>query len=115
GQLQLNAFEPIICHSIFKSVTHLAAGCETLTRNCVTGIGANRALLAVRVNRSAGLATALNPYIGYENATRVAREALLTGKSVAELVLEWGLMDQAQLEDVLRPEILTKPHKLRSH
>ncbi len=115
GQLQLNAFEPIICHSIFKSVTHLAAGCETLTRNCVTGITANRALLAVRVNRSAGLATALNPYIGYENATRVAREALLTGKSVAELVLEWGLMDQAQLDDVLRPEILTRPHKLRSH
>ena len=93
----------------------LAAACLTLARNCVAGISANRALLYQRVQKSAGLATALNPYIGYENATRVAREALLTGKSVADLVLEWGLMDQAQLEAVLEPEILTRPHKLRGH
>ncbi|TXG79313.1 MAG: aspartate ammonia-lyase, partial [Rhodocyclaceae bacterium] len=107
GQLQLNAFEPIIGHSLFKSIEHLVAGCRTLTRNCVVGITANRELLAARVAGSASLATALNPHIGYENATRVAREALRSGRSVAELVLEWGLMERSELDAVLRPEVLT--------
>jgi len=110
GQLQLNAFEPIIAHSIFKSLQHLHAGCVTLRKNCVAGITANRERLADTVRRSVGLATALNPYIGYENATRVAQEALRTGRGVAELVVEMGLMDKAQLEAVLRPEVLTQPH-----
>jgi aspartate ammonia-lyase len=110
GQLQLNAFEPIIAHSLFKSLMHLREGCLTLARNCVTGITCNRELLAARVRNSAGLATALNPYIGYEHATRVAREALRTGRPVADLVLEMGLMKKAQLDEVLRPEVLTKPH-----
>ena len=109
GQLQLNAFEPIIAHSLFKSIEHLTAGCLTLTRNCVVGITANRELLAERVRTSAGLATALNPYIGYENATRVAREALRSGRPVAELVDEMGLMPREQLDAVLRPAVLTAP------
>ncbi len=109
GQLQLNAFEPIIAHSLFKSIEHLAAGCRTLTDNCVVGITANEQLLAERVRCSAGLATALNPHIGYEHATWVAREALRTGRSVAELVLEKGLMTQQALNDVLRPDVLTAP------
>jgi len=114
GQLQLNAFEPIIAHSLFKSLSHLREGCVTLTRNCVVGITANRDRLADMVQRSVGLVTALNPYIGYENATRVAQEALRTGKSVAELVLEMGLMDKAHLEAVLRPEVLTRPQTVPS-
>ena len=109
GQLQLNAFEPIIAHSLFKSVEHLAAGCRTLTANCVRGITANRELLAERVRTSASLATALNPYIGYENATRVAQAALTQGRSVTELVLEMGLMTREELDAVLRPEVLTAP------
>ena len=109
GQLQLNAFEPIIAHSLFKSIQHLAAGCRTLSRNCVAGITANEDLLAERVRTSAGLATALNPHIGYENATRVAQEALRTGRGVAELVLEMGLMDKDALDDALRVETLTAP------
>ncbi|MFC5300269.1 aspartate ammonia-lyase [Azospira restricta] len=112
GQLQLNAFEPIIAHSLFKSVEHLAAGCRTLTAHCVTGITANRELLAERVRTSAGLATALNPYVGYENATRVAQEALATGRGVAELVEEMGLMTREELDRVLRPEVLTAPSAL---
>jgi aspartate ammonia-lyase len=111
GQLQLNAFEPIMGHSLFKSIQHLEAGCLTLARNCVTGITANRKLLELRVRKSAGLATALNPYIGYENATKVAREALRTGRGVAELVLEMGLMEKDALEAILRPEVLTAPRK----
>jgi aspartate ammonia-lyase len=109
GQLQLNAFEPIIGHSLFKSIEHLKSGCRTLAANCIGGITANRELLAARVHQSAGLATALNPYLGYENATRVAREALHTGRNVAELVLEMGLLDQATLDSILRPEVLTAP------
>jgi aspartate ammonia-lyase len=109
GQLQLNAFEPIIAHSLFKSVEHLAAGCRTLAANCVRGITANRELLVERVRTSASLATALNPYIGYENATRVAQAALTQGKSVTDLVLEMGLMTREQLDAVLRPEVLTAP------
>jgi len=112
GQLQLNAFEPIIAHSLFKSVEHLAAGCRTLTAHCVVGITANRELLAERVRTSAGLATALNPFLGYENATRVAQEALRTGRGVAELVEEMGLMTREELETVLRPEVLTAPRQI---
>ncbi|MEI2416452.1 aspartate ammonia-lyase [Orrella sp. JC864] len=109
GQLQLNAFEPIIGYSLFKSIEHLTAGCRTLAANCVAGITANRELLAERVRRSAGLATALNPHIGYEEATWVAREALRTGRGVAELVLEKGLMGKEALGAALQVEALTGP------
>ena len=109
GQLQLNAFEPIIAHSLFKSVEHLAAACRTLTQHCVRGITANLPLLAERVRTSAGLATALNPYIGYENATLVAKRALAENRPVADLVLELGLLDKETLERVLRPDVLTHP------
>ena len=111
GQLQLNAFEPIIGHSLFKSIEHLKAGCLTLAHNCVTGITANRALLAERARTSAGLATALNPYIGYENATRVAREALRSGRAVADIVAELGLLDREARAAILRPDVLTAPRR----
>ncbi len=110
GQLQLNAFEPVIAHSLFKSIAHLAAGCHTLADRCVKGITANREYLKSTVNRSIGLVTALNPIIGYANATDVAREALATGGRVADIVLARGLMTKAELDEVLRPEVLTRPH-----
>src|SRR2546430_1051151 len=88
GQLQLNAFEPIIAHSLFKSVTHLSKGCLTLAERCVSGITANRERLRASVENSIGVVTALNPYIGYANATEVAQQALMTGKSVYDLVLK---------------------------
>ena len=75
GQLQLNAFEPIIAHSIFKSVSHLRNGCLTLAERCVKGITANADRLRASVENSIGIVTALNPYIGYANATSVAQEA----------------------------------------
>ena len=108
GQLQLNAFEPIIAHSIFKSVNHLRAGCRTLADRCVVGVTANREHLRKGVERSIGVVTALNPYIGYVNATEVAREALETGCSVYELVLEKKLLTKDQLDTLLRPETLTR-------
>jgi aspartate ammonia-lyase len=109
GQLQLNAFEPIIAHSLFKSVTHLRNGCLTLAERCVQGITANRERLRSSVENSIGVVTALNPYIGYANATEVANEALLTGRSVYELVLEKKLLSKEQLDEILQPAVLTKP------
>lgn len=112
GQLQLNAFEPIIAHSLFKSVLHLTNGCKVLADHCVNGITANRDLLRESVERSIGIVTALNPYIGYANATEVAAEAFRSGRGVAEVVIERGLMSPEQLADVLRPEVLTRPQNI---
>ena len=112
GQLQLNAFEPIIAHSLFKSVLHLGKGCKTLANYCVDGISANRDTLRASVERSIGIVTALNPYIGYANATEVAAEAHRSNRGVAEIVLERKLMSHEQLAEVLRPEVLTKPQMI---
>ncbi|UCV14737.1 aspartate ammonia-lyase [Quatrionicoccus australiensis] len=115
GQLQLNAFEPIIAHSLFKSVLHLRKGCKALADHCVDGITANRDALRASVERSIGIVTALNPYIGYANATEIAAEAHLSGRGVAEIVLERKLMSPEQLAEVLRPEVLTKPQMIPVH
>jgi aspartate ammonia-lyase len=109
GQLQLNAFEPIIAHSLFKSITHLRNGCLTLAERCVKGITANREHLRHSVEHSIGIVTALNPYIGYAHATEVAQEALTTGKSVYDLVLEKKLLSKAELDAILQPDVLTQP------
>ena len=106
GQLQLNAFEAIIAHSIFKSINHLTSGCLTLAERCVKGITANRDRLRYNVEHSIGIVTALSPFIGYANATEVAQEALASGKSVYAVVLERGLLSKEQLNALLKPEVL---------
>jgi aspartate ammonia-lyase len=110
GQLQLNAFEPIIAHSLFKSLAHLAAGCRTLNERCVRGITANVGRARRLVDESTALVTALNPYIGYARSTELAAEALATGKLVYDLVLEKGFMSKADLDAIMAPERLTAPH-----
>lgn len=112
GQLQLNAFEPIIAYSLFKSINHLRAGCLTLASNCVNGITANRERVKDNVTNSIGMVTALNPYIGYTNATEIAQEALATGKSVIDLVLEKKLLTPEQLDRILQPTALTQPRRM---
>ncbi|MFE5485744.1 aspartate ammonia-lyase [Streptomyces sp. NPDC056527] len=107
GQLQLNAFEPVILHSLAKSITSLRAACLTLAERCVAGITANTEELRAAVENSIGLATALNPYIGYTAATAIAKEALLTGRGVAELTLEKGLLPAERIAELLTPERLT--------
>jgi aspartate ammonia-lyase len=113
GQLQLNAFEPIIAHSLFKSMNHLRQGCLLLADYCVDGITVNRDRLEASVRNSIGVVTALNPYIGYANATEVALEAHITGRSVADLVIERELMSPEFLSEILRPEVLTQPRFLK--
>jgi aspartate ammonia-lyase len=109
GQLQLNAFEPIIAYSLFRSVAHLEAASRTLETRCIRGITANRDTLRASVENSIGLVTALNPYIGYEAATKVALEAFHSGRGVYDMVLEGGLMTKDHLDRVLHPDALTRP------
>ncbi|MDN0083196.1 aspartate ammonia-lyase [Crenobacter sp. SG2305] len=109
GQLQLNAFEPVIAYSLYRSVRHLINACHTLTEHCVKGITANRDHLRALVANSIGLVTALNPYIGYAAATDVAAEAHATGGGVYDIVLARGLLTRDQLDAVLKPEALTQP------
>jgi aspartate ammonia-lyase len=110
GQLQLNAFEPVIAHSLFKSISHLAAACRTLAERCVRGITANAPRARHLLDESTALVTALNPYIGYARASEVAKEALATGRRVYDLVLERKLLSREELDAVLKPEVLTQPH-----
>jgi len=110
GQLQLNAFEPVIAHSLFKSLTHLANGCRTLAERCVRGIAANRERARQLLDESTALVTALNPLIGYARASEVARASLETGQRVYDLVLARGWLSRTQLDELLRPEVLTRPH-----
>ena len=106
GQLQLNAFEPVILHALSESITHLTAACRVLAERCVAGITVNADVTSGYVERSIGLVTALNPAIGYSAASRIAKEALATGRGVAELVLEQNLVPAGRLAELLRPERL---------
>ena len=110
GQLQLNAFEPIIAYSLFKSLTHLRQGCAVLAEHCVSGITVNLDQLQSNIARSIGIVTALNPYIGYVNATSAAAEAHSSGQGVMEIVVRRGLMSVEQINEVLHPACLTQPY-----
>jgi aspartate ammonia-lyase len=114
GQLQLNAFEPIMGWSLFKSITHLANACMTLQDNCVAGIEPNRELLARRVRESITLVTALNPIIGYEKAALIAKTAMATGAPIDEVAQSLGIMTKEQIDALLVPENLTQPLRLKT-
>ena len=112
GQLQLNAFEPLMAWALHQSLTHLAAACKTLQVNCVEGIVANTALLDARIHESVTLVTALNPLIGYEKAAKIAKTAIATGKPIAVVAEELGIMGQAQMKALLVADKLTTPGAL---
>lgn len=101
GQLQLNAFEPIIAYSIFRSMTHLSRAMDLLADYCIDGITANTETLAGYVNGSVSIITALVPQIGYVAATHIANEAQRTGASVKTLVLERGLLTPEAFDELV--------------
>jgi len=109
GQLQLNAFEPIMGWSLHKSISHLTRACHTLATNCVEGIGANTTLLERRVAESMTLVTALNPVIGYENASRLAKHALANGSTIVASAQALGILSEQVIDRLMVPERLTKP------
>jgi aspartate ammonia-lyase len=109
GQLELNVMEPVIAYNLFTSLAMLGRACRTLADRCVVGITANREVCRRMVENSIGLVTALNPYIGYEKSSQVADEALKSGRSVYEIVLEKGYLSKLELDDILSPENMTRP------
>ncbi|WP_208752261.1 aspartate ammonia-lyase [Corallococcus carmarthensis] len=108
GQLQLNAFGPVMAHVLFENLKYMTAAMATLRVNCVRGITANEQRLARQVDSFVGVITALMPHIGYAPATRLAREALATNASIADLVVAAGLLTREQLSELLTPERLTR-------
>jgi aspartate ammonia-lyase len=109
GQLQLNVMEPVIAFNVLQSIQMLTKAVSTLTQRCIKGIEANEEQCRSYVDCSIGIVTALNPYIGYENSSRIATKALQTGRGVMELVLEEGLLSREELEKILSPMQMCHP------
>ena len=109
GQLQLNVMEPIIVQALMESITLMNNGIETLRSKCIEGIVANKEIAENLVKNSIGIVTALNPYIGYKMSTKIAKEALLTGKGVYQLVIEYELLTKGRLDEILNPHNMLAP------
>lgn len=112
AQMELNAMEPVMAQCCFESAELLVNGFDTLRIRCVEGITANEEKCLQYVHNSIGVVTALNPIIGYKNSTKIAKEALETGRGVYELVLEHGILSREELDEVLKPENMIRPVKL---
>jgi aspartate ammonia-lyase len=104
GQLELNVMEPVIIYKLFTSIRVLTRGMNTFREKCVTGITANEDRCKEMVHNSIGIVTALLPHIGYKNCSNVAKRALNEKRPVADLVIEMGLLDEAQVKEYLTPE-----------
>ena len=109
GQLELNAFEPIIFYCLFQSIDTLAYAVQTFVDNCVLGITANEARCRELVENSVGIITAICPHVGYQTAAEVAKEAIKTGKSIRSLIVEKKLLTSEQLDEILDPMEMTEP------
>lgn len=109
GQLQLNVMEPVITQCIIESQTWLGRAMDTLRERCVDGITVNAEHNAETVRNSIGIVTALNPYIGYKNSTKIAKEALETGASVYDLVLRNKILTKEKLDAILDPKHMLDP------
>jgi len=110
GQLQLNVMEPEIAQAIFESINLLTRGMSTLRELCIVGIEANEEVCRRNVLDSIGIVTYLNPVIGHHNGDLVGRECARSGRSVREVVLEMGLLEESVLDEILSPENLLRPH-----
>lgn len=113
GQLELNVMEPVIVQSLFESIEMLKNGMEVLNQKCVRGITANEKHCREMVENSIGLVTALNPLLGYETCSKLAKEALESGMSVYNLVLKQNLLTKEELDEAMKPENMIKPQKMK--
>ncbi|ALL22251.1 aspartate ammonia-lyase [Bacillus tropicus] len=109
GQLELNVMEPVLVFNLIQSISIMNNGFRVFREYCIKGITANEELLKQYVEKSVGIITAVNPHIGYEVASRIAREAIETGKSVRELCLEHGVLTEEELDIILDPFEMTHP------
>lgn len=115
AQMELNAMEPVMAQCSFESVDLMANACDTLRTLCVDGITANADRCHDEVHNSIGIVTALNPYIGYEHSTTIAKKALETGRSVIDLVIEEGILTRDDLDCIMSPKNMVRPVKLDIH
>ncbi len=113
GQLELNVMEPVIIQSLFESIEMLKNGIKTLRIKCIEGITANADVCRKMVENSIGIVTALNPVLGYETCSSLAKEALKNNRSVYELVIEKKLLSKEELDTLLSPERMIKPQKMK--
>ena len=109
GQLELNAFEPIIFYCLFQSIDTLGYAVQTFVDNCVSGITANETRCRYFVENSVGIITAICPYVGYQKAAEIAKEAIKTGESVKKLIIEQGILTEEQMDEILDPVQMTEP------
>ena len=107
GQLELNAFEPVIFYKLFESLTCLSNAIKTLTVNCIMGITANEKRCENLLESSVGIVTALCPYLGYKKSAELAKEALAKDVKIRELILQYGLIEPELLEKILDPYAMT--------
>lgn len=112
AQMELNAMEPTMAQCCFESIEIMMNGFDVLRKYCVEGIKADAENCRNYIKGSIGIVTALNPIIGYKNSTKIAKEALATGKPVYDLVLEHGVLTKEELDTILSPENMIKPVKL---
>ena len=115
AQMELNAMEPVMAQCCFESIDLMVNGMDTLRTRCVDGIIANKEHCISNVHNSIGVVTALNPVIGYKNSTKIAKEAMATGRSVYDLVLEHDILSKEDLDTILSPENMIRPVKLDIH
>lgn len=108
GQLELNAFEPVLFYNLFESIETLRNAAMTFVDNCISGITANKERCEELLNSSVGIVTALCPYLGYKKSADIAKEALKTGISVKEIVLKEGLLTSEDLVQILDPISMTE-------
>ena len=108
-QLELNAFEPIIFYCLFQSIDTIAYAVNTFVDNCVIGITANETRCRYFVENSVGIITAICPYVGYQKAAEIAKEAIKTGESVRKLIIEKGLLTKEQMDEIMDPVQMTEP------
>ena len=109
GQLELNAFEPFIFYCLFQSIDTIAYAVNTFVDNCVIGITANETRCRYFVENSVGIITAICPYVGYQKAAEIAKEAIKTGESVRKLIIEKGLLAKEQMDEIMDPVQMTEP------
>lgn len=111
GQLELNAFEPVLFYNLFENITTLGRAAMTLADHCVSGIIANKDVCLSNIEKSAGIVTALCPHIGYMKAAEIAKKVLASGKGAREYLIEEGIMTAEEADRVLNPEVLVHPIK----
>ncbi len=109
GQLELNAFEPIIFYCMFQSIDTLSYAVQTFVDNCVSGITANENRCRYLVDNSVGIITAICPHVRYQKAASIAKKAMATGEPVRSLILKEGLLEEKELDEILEPSHMTEP------